>query len=109
MAYDEHLATRIEDQIGDHPAVTSRKMFGGIAYMLQGNMAVGIHNDGLMVRIPREEHDNAVNEPGVREFDMTGKRMRGWVVVDSATIADDQTLAQWIDRGMEFAGSLPPK
>lgn len=109
MAYDEVLAERIEEHIGDHPAVTSKKMFGGVAYMFQGNMAVGVHKDSLMIRFEKEAHDSVMAEPGVAEFDMTGKRMRGWAVVDAEAVADDDTLASWIDRSIEYAESLPPK
>ena len=109
MAYSEELERRIHDHIGDHPAVSDRKMFGGVAFMLQGNMAVGIHKDGLMVRLSPDEHESALAEPGAREFDMTGRPMRGWLVIDAETIADDATLGAWIDRGMDFAASLPPK
>ena len=109
MAYDENLATRIEGHIGEHPGMSSRKMFGGVGFMLQGNMAVGIHKDALMVRINPEEHEEALNEPGVSEFGMSGRSMRGWIEVDAETITQDDVLGRWIDRGMEFAGSLPPK
>ena len=109
MAYDESLAGRIRSHIGDHPAVTEKKMFGGVAYMLQGNMAVGIHKDSLMVRVPSEDHDSILGEPGVSDFDLTGKKMRGWVLVGAEAIADEASLEGWINRGMDFAGSLPPK
>lgn len=110
MAYDETLEQRIEDHIGDHPAIVSKKMFGGVGYMLQGNMAVGIHKDGLMVRVAPDDHERVLTEPGTSEFGMTGKRpMRGWIVVDAETIADDDALGRWIEQGMEFAASLPPK
>lgn len=110
MAYDEILAARIEDHIGDHPVVVYKKMFGGVGYMLQGNMAVGIHNDALIVRLLADEHDDALAEPGTSEFGMSGKKpMRGWIEVGADTIADGKVLAAWIDRGMKCAGSLPPK
>lgn len=110
MAYDETLADRIEAHIADHPAVTSRKMFGGIGYMLHGNMAVGIHDDSLMVRIDPDEHEAALSEPGVSGFGMPGRKpMRGWLEVDAEHLAGDGALERWIARGMQFAGSLPPK
>lgn len=109
MAYDETLAGRARGHIGDDPAIVERKMFGGLAYMLNGNMAFGIHGSGLMVRIDAEEHDAALAEPGVRPFDMQGRPMRGWIVVESDAVAEDVALASWIDRGMKHAGSLPPK
>ena len=109
MAYDEDLALRIDAHIGDHPAVTSRKMFGGIAYMLAGNMAVGIHKNSLMVRVPPDEHEAILGEPGVSSFGMGEKTMRGFILVDSLTVGDDDVLGSWIDRGMEFAATFPPK
>lgn len=109
MAYDENLAIRIEGHIGDHPAVTPRKMFGGVAYMLRGNMAVGVHKDSLMVRVPPEEHEAILGEDGVSTFSMGEKSLRGFVLVESATVADDAVLGSWIDRGMGFAATFPPK
>lgn len=109
MAYDEGLAARIREHIGDHPTVVEKKMFGGVAYMFQGNMAVGVHKDSLMVRLGPDDHDKAMEEPGVSEFDLTGRSMRGWIVVDAEAITDEPTLGAWIDRGMKHAGSLPPK
>jgi TfoX/Sxy family transcriptional regulator of competence genes len=109
MAYDEVLAERIRDHLADNPEITERKMFGGIAFMLSGNMAVGVSKDELMVRIPPGEHDRLTNQPGVREFDMSGKRMRGWILVAPDNTAEDTQLADWVEVGLQFAGSLPPK
>lgn len=109
MSYDEALATRIEAHIGGNPSVVSKKMFGGIAFMNAGNMAVGVSNDELMVRVGPDGYEDAISEPGVRDFDLSGKRMKGWVLVDSQSISDNQDLNDWIDVGMRFAGSLPPK
>ncbi len=109
MAYEEALASRIRDHLGHDPSIAEKKMFGGVAYMLKGNMAVGIHGDGLMVRLDPDEHESALAEPGVGEFGMAGRRMRGWVVVDAETVADDDVLATWIERGLNYAGSLPEK
>lgn len=109
MSYDEALATRIEAHIGENPSVVSKKMFGGIAFMNGGNMAVGVSNDELMVRVGPDGYEEAISEPGVRDFDLSGKRMKGWVLVDAQSISDDQDLHDWIDVGMRFAGSLPPK
>ncbi len=109
MAYDEALADRVRDHIASNPNVVEKKMFGGVAFMNRGNMAVGVSNDELMVRVGLGGHEQAVADPGVRDFDMTGKRMKGWVLVGSQTIADDSDLNDWIDVGMDFAASLPPK
>ncbi len=77
--------------------------------MSHGNMAVGVAGDELMVRVGLEGYDDAIADPGVRDFDVTGKRMKGWVLVDPQTIAADNDLRSWIDVGMDFADTLPPK
>lgn len=84
-------------------------MFGGVAFINRGNMAVGVAGDELMVRVGLEGYEEAIKEPGVRDFDMSGKRMKGWVLVDSQTVAPDDDLRSWIEVGMDFAASLPPK
>ena len=109
MAYSEELAQRIRDEIGDHPALVEKQMFGGIAFMVQGNMSVGVSGDDLMVRVGKDADEEALAEPHVRPFDMTGQRMTGWVLVDSEGIDTDDNLARWIDTGVAYAESLPPK
>jgi len=109
MAYDETLAERIRDQLATHPAVTERKMFGGIAFMLAGNMAVGVSKEELMVRVDPEEHESLLEQPGVREFDLSGRPMRGWILVAPSKTTSDDGLARWIERGIGFAATLPPK
>ena len=109
MAYSEDLAQRIRDEIGDHPALVEKQMFGGIAFMVQGNMSVGVAGDDLMVRVGKENHDEAMAKPHVRIFDLSGRSMTGWVLVDPAGTASDADLAKWIDTGVGYAESLPPK
>ena len=109
MAYDEHLAQRIRDAVGDDPGIDEKKMFGGLAVLLDGNMAVGVSGDELMVRVGVDDFDEALTNPGVRPFEMSGNRMNGWVLVGGEGIAEDKDLERWIDGGMSFAGSLPPK
>lgn len=109
MAYDEGMADRIRDHLGVGPEIVEKKMFGGIAFMLSGNMAVGISGDELMVRTGPDGYADAIAKPGVRDFDMTGKRMKGWVLVASDQLAEDNGLGEWLDVGLDFAGSLPPK
>lgn len=104
MAYDEVLAERVRATCG----LPERRMFGGAAFMLDGNMAVGIIGDDLAVRVPRDEYEAALTEPGARPFDFTGRPMTGWVVV-SGEVLDDDVLAAWVSRSMAYAGSLPPK
>jgi len=109
MAYDEALADRIRDQLGNGPEITERKMFGGVAFILNGNMAVGISKDELMVRIPPDEHEILTSQAGVRDFDLSGKRMKGWVLVASEQLVEDSQLGDWVEVGLDFAASLPAK
>ena len=109
MAYDELLADRVREVLAPHDGTSERKMFGGIAFMLDGNMAVGIRGDELMVRVDKDHYDATLTEPHVGVMDFTGRPMRGFVVVAAEGIAEDDDLAAWVDRGMDLAGSLPPK
>jgi TfoX/Sxy family transcriptional regulator of competence genes len=109
MAFDEALASRVRETLGDNPEISERQMFGGIAFMLSGNMAVGVSKDDLMVRIDPDNHDEALAQPGVRVFDMTGRPMKGWILVGPEATEDDADLQKWVEAGLDFAGSLPPK
>jgi TfoX/Sxy family transcriptional regulator of competence genes len=109
MAYDEDLANRVREQLADEDALTEKAMFGGLAFMLRGNMAVGISGDELMVRLDKDEGDAALDEPHVRPFDMTGRPMRGWILVGAEGVSTDPQLERWVARGAAFARSLPPK
>ena len=109
MAYDEALAGRVRERLSDNPEISERKMFGGIAFMLSGNMAVGVSKDDLMVRIDPDEQDEALAQPSVRVFDMSGRPMKGWILVAPEATEEDSGLHRWIEAGLDFAGSLPPK
>ena len=108
MAYDEELAQRILDVIGND-VVDTKRMFGGLAVLLDGNMAVGVSGDEVMVRVGAEGFEEAIAEQDVRPFEMSGKRMNGWVLVGGGAIAEDDGLSRWVDVGMSYAGSLPAK
>jgi len=108
MAYDEALAQRILEVVGDD-VVDVKRMFGGWAVMLDGNMAVGVSDDELMVRVGEEGSEAALAQDDVRPFDKMGKRMGGWVLVGGDAIAEDQGLANWVGVGLGYAGSLPAK
>ena len=108
MAYSEALAERIRDVLGDSP-VTEKKMFGGIGYIVAGNMACGISGDGLMVRVGLDAYADTLEEPHVSPFGGPDRPMRGWVLVDATGIATDEALTEWVKRGMDFALALPPK
>jgi TfoX/Sxy family transcriptional regulator of competence genes len=109
MAYDEALAARVRARIGDHPALTEREMFGGIAFMIGGNMAVGVHGTDLMVRVGKAGHDAAVARPGARIMDFTAHPMVGWITVTPEGFTQDAHLDAWVDLGVTYAGSLPAK
>ncbi|MFI2347102.1 TfoX/Sxy family protein [Streptomyces sp. NPDC019443] len=109
MAFDEGLAERIRDRLSTDPAITEKHMFGGLAFLHQGNMAVGVIGDELMVRVGPDGTDIALARPGARVFDFTGRPMRGWVVVAASVLAEDTELDAWIDEGHTFAAGLPPK
>jgi TfoX N-terminal domain len=109
MAYDEALAARIRDILGGAEGVAEKKMFGGIAFLINGNMACGVNRDDMIVRLEPEQTDAALAEPHVRLFDMTGRPMKGWVVVGPGGVAEDADLRSWVGRGADFARSLPAK
>jgi TfoX/Sxy family transcriptional regulator of competence genes len=108
VAYDEGLAERVRDRLAELPGVTDKRMFGGIAFLTDGNMTVGVTGDDLLVRVGPEATDTALARPGARLFDMTGRPMRGWVVVDGAEL-DDDVLVEWIELARSFVATLPPK
>jgi TfoX/Sxy family transcriptional regulator of competence genes len=108
MAYDEELAERIRDTIGDLGPFTEQKMFGGLAFLDRGRMTVGVMGADLIVRVGPDAKDAALARPGVREFDFTGRPMRAFVVVAREAL-DDAALAGWIDQARTFALSLPAK
>jgi TfoX/Sxy family transcriptional regulator of competence genes len=110
VAYDEGLAERVREVASARPGVVERKMFGGLAWMVGGHMACGVIGEDLIVRIDPEETASALREPHVGEFGQPGKRpMRGFVLVEAEGLAEDDDLARWVDRGAEWAASLPPK
>ena len=109
MAFDEVLANRVRDSLAPHADLGERRMFGGIAFMIGGNMAVGVIGDDLMVRLGPSDAEKALNEPHVRPMDFTGKPMKGMVYVGPGGTASDDELAGWVETGAAFAESLPPK
>jgi TfoX/Sxy family transcriptional regulator of competence genes len=109
MAYDEDLAMRVREQLADQDAITEKEMFGGLAFLLAGNMSVGIRGSELMVRVGPEGAEDALGQPHARPFDMTGRPMKGWILVAEEGIASERGLAAWVVRGVGFARSLPPK
>ncbi len=109
MAYDEQLADRIRPILQEAPGSDEKAMFGGIAFLINGNMACGVHNDKLIVRLDRQDYDEALTRPGAAVFDLTGKVMKGWVQLSPSALEDDANLEGWVRQGVEFAQSLPLK
>jgi len=109
MAYDEGLAERVRALVSDDRTISERKMFGGLCFMTSGNMCVGIVKDDLMVRVGPDGWDTALAEPHAREMDFTGRSMRGMVYVSPEGVSEDEDLRRWLDRGLDFSRSLPPK
>lgn len=109
MAYDETLAQRIRDSLDRVPGLVEKKMFGGVGFMVRGNMACGVHKDMLMVRIGTERYEEKMQLSYTRPFDITGRPMKGWLLVEPEGMANETELKDWLDQGVEFALSLPPK
>ncbi len=109
MAYDEALAERARDVLALREGLSERKMFGGICFMLGGNMACGVLGDELLVRMPPDDAERALGERGTRVFDFTGRPARGVVVVAPEAVESEAEFASWVDAGADFAASLPAK
>jgi TfoX/Sxy family transcriptional regulator of competence genes len=109
MAYDEELADRIRQELTGEPGLTERKMFGGLGFMLEGNMAVAASGQGgMMVRVDPETCEPFLAE-GAEPMQMQGRAMRGWLLVAPELLADDASVARWVGRGVEYAKTLPAK
>ena len=109
MAYDEELAERVRGHLGDVP-VTEKRMFGGLAFLVGGNMAVGVSGQGgLMIRCEHDQTEQLASEPGASRMVMRDKEMNGWLRVTAEAVEDEDVLALWVRRGIDCAGSLPPK
>ena len=109
MAYDEELADRVRAALADRTDVSERRMFGGLTFMLRGNMCCGVAKTNLMVRVGAEAYDEALAQPGARLMDFTGRPMKGMVFVGPEGYEDDDGLRGWVERGVEYALSLPAK
>ena len=109
MAYNEELALRIRHMLAGEPGVTEKKMFGGLSFLLSGNMACGALNEDLVVRTGPDSHEDAMAQPFARPMDFTGRPMKGMVFVSAEGYQSDDDLKSWVTRGLAFARSLPPK
>jgi hypothetical protein len=106
VAFDADLAGRVDDALAGQTGIVKQQMFGVVCYMRDGNAFAGVWNDSLVVRTGPDAYRSALREPFVREFDITGKSMTGWVVVGPEAIDDDPNLQSWLFRAMDFASTL---
>src|SRR4051812_44701405 len=110
MPYDEELANRIREQLGGEDAMTEKKMFGGLAFLLHGNMSVAAsHTGGLLVRVDPADNGEALAQPHASLMEMGGRTMEGWISVAPDGLRSDADLRAWVARGVGYAKSLPPK
>jgi TfoX/Sxy family transcriptional regulator of competence genes len=110
MPLDEAFAQRVRELMEPRPGLTERRMFGGIGFMVDGNMATGVSSRGmLIVRVDPEDAERARREPGAEAFEMNGRVAKGFVLVSQDVLGDDAELAHWVDAGANYAQSLPPK
>ena len=108
MAYDLKLAERIRSKLDELP-FEEKKMFGGVGFLLNGNMACGVNKDNLIVRIDPEKQNALLQKSHAKPFDLTGKPMKGWLIVEADGVKTDKQLSAWVKEGLEFASALPPK
>ena len=108
MAYDLKLAERVRSELDGLPFL-EKKMFGGVGFLLNGNMACGVNKDDLIVRVDPERHSRLLKKPHARHFDLTGRPMKGWLVIEADGIKTDKQLSAWVKEGVEFASTLPAK
>jgi len=108
MAYNEKLAERLRSELKGVPFI-EKKMFGGVGFLLYGNMAVGVYKDDLIVRLDPARHDKLIKKSGAKLFDITGRPMKGWLMIEPIGCKTAKQLSTWVKEGMEFALTLPPK
>ena len=109
MAFDDNLAARIRRALARKKNIEEKTMFGGIGFLLNGNLLVGVWKDFLCVRLGPDQAEEALLEPHVREFNITGRPMKGWVAVETKGVEDDDQLSGWTQRAVNFVGKLPAK
>jgi TfoX/Sxy family transcriptional regulator of competence genes len=110
MAFDEKLADRVREALASSRGIDEIKMFGGLCFTLNGNMACGVMRDGLLVRVPLDDFEQLLKQPGARTFDiMAGRTPRGFIVIDASAVSTKPKLQKWVARGVEVAESMPPK
>lgn len=108
MAYNQKLSERIKAELGEIPFV-KKKMFGGVGFLIHGNMACGVYKEDMIVRVDPQKHATLLKKPHTKIFDITGKPMKGWLMVEPAGCKPARQLSTWVKEGTEFALTLPPK
>jgi hypothetical protein len=101
MAFDERLAERARRTIGKRQGLSEKRIFGGVAFLLHGNISCGIHQNELFIRIDPDSTESALGEPGTRVFDITGRPMKGWLLVSSTSLAEQGALGKWVRRSLD--------
>jgi TfoX/Sxy family transcriptional regulator of competence genes len=109
MPYNKDIEARINRFVSDWKDTLQKNMFGGVCYLLKGNMFCGVYKDSLILRLGEDRAKRALTMPSVRPFDITGKPMKGWVMVGQDGFRSDEDLERWLAEAREFAGQLPPK
>ena len=110
MAYDEDLANRIRELVSGEQGLTEKRMFGGLAFLIDGNMSVSASGQGgLLLRVDPDETDALLSKPHAQPFEMRGRVMKGWVRVDTEGLRTKRQLERWVARGVAYARSLPSK
>ena len=109
MAYDADLEDRVREVVAGEPGLTEKRMFGGLAFLIDGHMAVASGKGGLLLRVDPAETESLVNEPHIGRFQMRGREMDGWLRVDTEAVESEEDLRRWVSRGVTYARSLPPK
>ena len=109
MPYDKGLAQRVREVLEEEPGFDEKKMFGGICFLLFGNMVCGIIRDDLIVRVGAANYNAALKMPHTKKFDLTGKVLTGWVMVLSTVLDSDEVLNDWVQKAVKFVRTLPPK
>lgn len=108
MAYNEKLANRIREEFGNLPFI-EKKMFGGIGFLVYGNMACGVHKNNMIVRVDHDKYENLIKKKHTRVFDITGRPMKGWLMVEPNGCSTAKQVSTWVKEGVELALTLPPK
>lgn len=109
MPYDQHLADRVRPLLARKKGFAEKKMFGGVGFLLRGNMCVGVWKEFLIVRCGKDAYNEALHQPHVKKFDIAGKAMTGWVMVQPGGVESEDDLSDWVQLAVKFVGTLPDK